>query len=143
MAFTGNQICTSFKKECLEAKHDFRSHTFYLALYGENATLNADTTDYTTTGEITDSGYTAGGYALTVVAPTSGSGRAWADFADLTISEALSARGALIYNSTTEGGTGTTEAVCVLDFGRTVTSTTQFKVVFPTADPFNAIILIK
>lgn len=143
MAFRGNARCTSFKREILEAKHDFRSHTFKLALYGESADLDATTTDYTTDGEISDAGYTAGGYDLTVVAPVEGNERAWASFEDLTIPLALSARGALIYNSTTEGGSGTTEAVCVLDFGRTRTSTTQFKVKFPSADYLNAIVLIK
>ena len=143
MAFTGNYKCTSFKRELLEAKHDFRSHTFKLALYNNTAELNASTTDYTTTGEINDAGYTAGGYDLTVVAPVSGNERAWADFEDLIIPIALSARGALIYNSTTEGGSGTTEAVCVLDFGSVKTSTSQFTVTFPTADHLNAIVLIK
>lgn len=143
MSFKGNHRCTSFKRELLEAKHDFRSHTFKLALYDNTAELDASTTDYTTDGEITDAGYTAGGYALTAIAPVEGNLRAWADFEDLTISLALSARGALIYNSTTEGGAGTTEAVSVLDFGSLKTSTTQFKVTFPSADYLNAIVLIK
>ena len=143
MAFKGNKQCTSFKRELLEAKHDFRSHTFKLALYDNTAELDATTTDYTTEGEITDSGYTAGGYDLTAIAPVQGNQRAWADFEDLIIPLALSARGALIYNSTTEGGSGTTEAVCVLDFGSTKTSSTEFKITFPSADYLNAIVLIK
>lgn len=143
MSFKGNKRCTSFKRELLEAKHDFRSHTFKLALYNETANLDATTTDYTTEGEISDAGYPPGGYDLTVIAPVEGNERAWADFDDLIIPNALSARGALIYNSTTEGGSGTTEAVSVLDFGRTQTSKTEFKVLFPSADYLNAIVLIK
>jgi len=143
MAFKGNYLCTSFKRELLEAKHDFRSHTFKLALYDNTASLDDTTTNYSATGEISAAGYSAGGVVLTAVAPTTGSKRAWTDFEDVSIAAALSARGALIYNTTTFGGSGTTEAVCVLDFGTLITSITNFQVTFPTADYLNAIVLIK
>lgn len=144
MAFKGNYRVTSFKRELLEAQHDFRSHTFKLALYTNAANLDQTTTDYTSAGEIAASGgYVAGGVPLTVIAPVEGNGRAWSDFADLTISGAHTARGALIYNATAGGGSGTTNAVCVLDFGRDITSVNEFKVKFPTADWLNAIVLIK
>ncbi len=145
MAFTGNYLCTSFKKELLTAQHDFSSHTFKLALYTEDATLNADTTDYSATNEVSGTGYSAGGITLTAVTPTSGGGRAWTDFNDETLSTAtITARGGLIYNTTAGGGVGTTNAVAVLDFGRNIIKTAQdFVVTFPTADAINAIILIR
>ena len=144
MAFTGNYICTSFKQELLEGKHDFSSHTFKIALFDENATLNASTTDYSVTNEVSGSGYSAGGVTLTAVAPTTSGTTAICDFQDVTISSAtITARGALVYNSTTSGGANTTEAVMVLDFGsnKSVTAA-DFVVTFPTADAINAIIRI-
>lgn len=144
MSFKGNKTCTSYKLGLLKAQHDFDNHTFKIALYDDTATLDATTTDYTTTGEIAATGgYTTGGITLVNNGTASGNERAWADFEDVIISGALSARGALIYNTTTAGGSGTTDAVKVLDFGSTKTSTTEFKIRFPTADYLNAIVLIK
>lgn len=143
MAFSGNFLCTSFKQELLTATHDFTASTgdtFKLALYDNTATLDASTTAYTTSGEISGTGYTAGGGTLTNVTPTTGSTTAFTDFADLTFSSAtITARGALIYNDTATGD----PAVAVLDFGEDKTSTSgDFTVVFPTADASNAIIRI-
>ena len=144
MPFKGNHRCTSFKLGQLRALHDFDNHTFKLALYTDAANLDAETTDYTSDGEIPASGgYTAGGVALTLAGTFSGNKRAWADFEDLIISGAHTARGALIYNTTAGGGSGTTDAVCVLDFGRDVTSVNQFEIKFPTPDWLNAIVLNK
>lgn len=147
MAFTGNFMCTSFKQEVLQAQHDFTAstgHTFKLALYDNNASFTAATTDYTVTNEISGTGYSAGGGTLTNVTPTTSGTTAFADFDDLTFSSAtITARGALIYNTTTGGGSGTTETVVVLDFGADKTSTAgDFTIVFPTADASNAIIRI-
>jgi hypothetical protein len=147
MAFTGNFMCTSFKQELLEGKHNFTNgtgHTFKLALYTSSATLNAATTDYTATNEVSATGYSAGGAALTNVTPTSSGTTGLTDFADLTFSSStITARGALIYNSTAGGGSGTTESVLVLDFGSDQTSSSgDFTIVFPTADASNAIIRI-
>jgi hypothetical protein len=138
---------TSFKKELLEAKHDFNAssgHTFKIALYTSSATLGASTTDYSTSNEIVGVGYTAGGNTLTNIDPTSSGTTAFTDFADTTWSSAtITANGALIYNSTTDGGTGTTNAVAVLAFGGDKTSTNgDFVIQFPTADATNAIIRI-
>jgi hypothetical protein len=139
-------MCTSFKQQLLEGKHNFRSggHTFNLALFTSSATLDATTTDYSTSNEASGSGYSAGGSALTNVNPTTSGTTAFTDFADLTFSTAtITARGALVYNTTTEGGSGTTDAVIVLDFGADKTSTSgDFTVQFPTADASNAIIRI-
>lgn len=144
MAFSGNYVCTSYKRELLEMKHDFRSHTFKIALYDSTATLNASTTDYSATNEVTGTGYSAGGIALTAVAPVESGTGALADFNDATFSTVtLTARGALVYNTTTEGGAGTTNAVFVLDFGRDITRTAaDFVVQMPTADILNAIVRI-
>lgn len=140
-------MCTSFKKELLEGKHDFNAtggHTFKIALFTSSATLGAATTDYTVSDEIVGVGYTAGGNTLTNIDPTTSSTTAFTDFADTTWSSAtITANGALIYNSTTDGGSATTNAVCALAFGGDKTSTNgDFVIQFPTADASNAIIRI-
>jgi hypothetical protein len=145
MAIT-QAMCTSFKQELLEGQHDFRTtgHTFFMALYTSSATLDATTTDYSATNEVSGTGYTAAGQQLTQVNPTTSGTTAFTDFADETWTTAtITARGAIIYNTTTGGGTGTTDAICVLDFGGDKTSTAgDFTVQFPTADASNAIIRI-
>jgi len=143
MAFTGNFMCTSFKKELMTATHDFTAstgNTFKLALYDNNASFTAATTAYTATNEVSGTGYSAGGGTLTNVTPTTSGTTAFADFADLTFSTAtITARGALIYNDTATGD----PSVVVLDFGADKTSTAgDFTIVFPTADASNAIIRI-
>lgn len=141
-------MCTSFKVELLNGIHAFgttvvrgatTADTFYLALYTSSATLDATTTAYTATNEVSGTGYSAGGQALTTVAPTSSGTTAFLDFDDETWTTAtITARGALIYNSTQSN-----KAVAVLDFGGDKTSTAgDFTVVFPTADASNAIIRI-
>ncbi len=146
MAIT-QAMCTSFKQELLQAQHDFTAstgHSFKLALYTSSATLGATTTDYSVTNEVSGTGYSAGGGALTNVTPTTSGTTAFTDFADLTFSTAtITANGALIYNTTTGGGSGTTESVVVLAFGGDKTSTAgDFTIQFPTADASNAIIRI-
>lgn len=135
MAFTGNYTCNTFKSGLLDGTFDFgvgTTNVFKIALYTNAATLNEDTTAYTTSGEVVASGYTAGGEVLTPTLSISG-GIAFLDFADVTWSAALTARGALIYKV---GG----PAVCVLDFGADRISTTQFKVEFPANTNTSAII---
>ena len=147
MAFSGNFMCTSFKQELLTGSHDFTNGNdqFKLALYDNNASFTAATTAYTTSNEVSASGsYSAGGGTLTNVTPTTSGTTAFTDFADLTFTSAtITARGALIYNTQTAGGSGTTDTVVVLDFGSNKSSTSgDFQVVFPTADASNAIIRI-
>ena len=147
MAFSGNYMCTSFKQGLLQAQHNFTAstgHTFKLAMYDNNASFDASTTDYTVTNEVSGTGYSAGGGTLTNVTPTTSGTTALTDFADLTFSSStITARGALIYNTTTGGGTGTTDSVVVLDFGSDKSSSAgDFTIVFPTADASNAIIRI-
>jgi hypothetical protein len=146
MAIT-SAVCTSFKKELLERKHDFNAtsaHTFKIALFTSAATLGASTTNYTTTNEVVGTGYTAGGVTLTNIDPTSSGTTAFIDFNDATWTSAtITAAGALIYNTTTDGGSATTNAVAVISFGGDKTSTNgDFVVQFPTADATNAIVRI-
>jgi hypothetical protein len=136
-------MCTSFKQELLEAKHNFLAsggNSFKLALYTSSATLGAATTAYSATNEASGTNYSAGGAALTNINPTSSGTTGFTDFADLTFSNAtITANGALIYNDTASGD----PAVCSLAFGGDKTSTAgDFTIQFPTADASNAIIRI-
>jgi len=140
-------MCTSFKQELLTGKHDFTNgqDQFKIALYDNSASFNASTTAYTSSNEVSNSGsYSAGGGTLTNVTPTTSGTTALTDFDDITFTSAtITARGALIYNSQTGGGSGTTDTVVVLDFGSNKTSTSgDFQIVFPTPDASNAIIRI-
>ena len=135
-------LCTSFKQEILVGTHNFTAtsgNTFKLALYTSSATLTASTTAYTTSNEVSGTGYTAAGAALTSVTPPTSSTTAFCDFADLTFSSStITANGALIYNDTQSD-----KAVCSLAFGGDKTSTAgDFTIQFPTADASNAIIRI-
>lgn len=140
MAIT-QAICSSFKVELLTATHNFTNgaHAFKIALYTSSATLNASTTAYSATNEVSGSGYTAGGAALTNVTPTLSSSTAVCDFADVTLTTAtITARGALIYNTSASN-----KAVAVYDFGSDKTATAaDFTLVFPAADASNAVIRI-
>lgn len=142
MAIT-NAMCTSFKAELMQALHNFTAstgNTFKLALYTSSATLGASTTAYSSTNEVPASGsYSAGGGTLTNITPTTSGTTGFTDFADLTFTSAtITARGALIYNSTNSN-----RAVCALDFGADKTSTTgNFVIIFPTDNASNAIIRI-
>ena len=122
---------TSFKVELPQAVHNLLVDDIYIALYTANASLGPDTTEYTTTGEVVATGYTAGGQKL--LSPTIGSSgyTAYVDFANPSWSAAITARGALIYNASKSN-----KSIAVLDFGADKTSTTLFTVTFPanTAD---------
>ena len=135
-------MCTSFKQELLVGTHNFTAtsgNSFKLALYTSSASLGASTTAYTTSNEVSGTGYTAAGAALTSVTPTTSGTTAFGGFADLTFSSStITANGALIYNDTQSD-----KAVCVLAFGGDKTSTAgDFTIQFPTADASNAIIRI-
>jgi len=147
MAIT-SAICSSFKQELLQGKHDFDSsggHTFKIALFTSSASLDATTTDYSTSNEITNtsgSAYSAGGATLTNGGVSLSSTTAFTDFDDVSYTSAsFTANGALIYNTTTDGGSGTTDAVAVIAFGSDKTATNgTFTIQFPAADASNAII---
>ena len=143
MAFTGNFMCTSFKKELMEAKHNFLNsggNTFKIALYTNSASFTAATTAYTTSNEVTGTGYTAAGNTLTRVDPTTSSTTAYTDFADTTwTSSTITARGALVFNDSASGD----PSVIVLDFSSDKSSSAgDFTIAFPAADASNAIIRI-
>ena len=150
MAIT-TAMCTSFKKELLEAVHNFKNSggaTFKIALYAissggkssTTATLGAASTAFTTTGEVASSGsYTTGGGSLTRVDPSSSGTTGFTDFSDFSFTTAtITARGALIYNSSDSN-----KSVCALDFGGNKTSTAgTFTIAFPAAAASTAIIRI-
>jgi hypothetical protein len=148
MPFSGNYMCTSFKDELLEGVHDFRASggdVFKLAMYTNSASFTAATTAYTATNEVPSSGtYTAGGGTLTKISPTTSGTTAFTDFEDLSFTSAtITARGALIYNST-PAHTYTNPTVVVLDFGGDKTSTSgTFTIQFPPATASDAIIRIQ
>lgn len=148
MAIT-QAMCTSFKAELLEADHNFGvgGSTFNIALYNSDAILDANTTAYTSTNEASGTNYAAGGIALTNVGVgatpiNANTGTGFTDFNDATFTNVnVTARGALIYNTTST--INTNAAVCVLDFGSNKTATDgDFVVIFPTNDASNAIIRI-
>jgi hypothetical protein len=139
-------FCTSFKKQILEGVHDFRTvggDTFKIALYTEAATLNSTTAAYTTTGEISGGGYTAGGLALTNIGPTEYNLAGVCSFQTATwLSATFSARGAVIYN-TTPAHSYTNPACLVLDFGTTRFAVNNvFQVQFPQITDLSAIVRI-
>ena len=149
MAITTNAICNSFKKELLEATHNFSNpggNSFKLALYGTPATLGKSTTSFTTGGQVTSpsGGYSSGGKALVNAGTSLATNTAITDFADLSfVGVTLTARGALIYNTTTAGGSSTTDAVAVLDFGGDKTATSgTFTIQFPAFTTSAAILRI-
>ena len=155
MAFSGNALCNSFKQELLEGVHNFTGsgNTFKLAMYtnsqagndnlgGSSSTMDATVTAYSSSAsnEVSSSGYSAGGGALTNVAPSlKSTSTATTQFSTLTFSGVtLTARGALIYNDTNSD-----KAVCVLDFGANKSASSgAFTINFPTNDASNALIRI-
>ena len=144
MPFTGNYVTNTYKNGLNTGTFNLGTGTtqvFKIALYTNSASLDYSTTAYTTTGEVTDAGYTAGGSTLTISqVPTVGSSgtTSYYSFSNVSWSGAITARGALIYLS----NGGTNPAMIVLDFGSDKTSTTTFSVQFPAATNTTAIIRI-
>lgn len=156
MAIT-QAMCTSFKAELMLCVHDFRNtggDTFKLAMYTSSATIDANTTAYSSTNEVIGTNYTAGGGTLvnggvTASNTSASAGTGYTTFSNLTFTNAtVTARGALIYNTTpsangTANTTLTNAAVAVLDFGSDKTSTAgDFTIIFPTASNTTAILRI-
>jgi len=143
-------VCNTFKRDLLKGFHDFASggSTFKIALFTSSASLGATTEDYSTSNETTNasgSAYVAGGQALTgqsVTGSTSAS-TAYVDWSNNPqwTSASFTARGAMIYNTTTDGGSGTTDAVCILNFTSDFTASNgTFTITFPANDTSNAIL---
>tara|TARA_B100000965_G_scaffold406866_1_gene450090 strand:- start:2377 stop:2877 length:501 start_codon:yes stop_codon:yes gene_type:complete len=165
MAFDGNNyMCTSFKKELLEAVHNFKlsgGSAFQIALYtnsaagnngfgGTSTDMDETITNYSANNEVANgNGYTTKGEPLTRIDPTTGQAAggspattAYTSFQSSSAvwqSSTITARGALIFNDTASNDA----AVIVLDFGSDKSSSSgDFKVVFPTAAAGSAIIRI-
>jgi hypothetical protein len=131
-------LTTSFKQEILLGVHDLETDTIKMALYLATADLNAATTVYTTTGETSGAGYTAGGNTLTGVTVLTSGTTAYVDFSNSSWDPAsFTARGALIYNAS-KGD----KAIAVLDFGGDKTTTAVFTVQMPANTATNALIRI-
>ena len=140
MAIT-QAVCTSFKQELLTGTHNFTAttgDTFKIALYTSSASLDASTTAFTTSNEISGTGYSSGGVELTNRTVSTSTTTAFFDADDPTwTSASFTARGALIYNSSNSN-----KAIAVLNFGGDFTvSSGTFRIVFPAAGA-NAIITI-
>lgn len=140
MAFTGNYSCNTLRLGLANGTINFASDTFYLALYTNSATLNAQTTAYDTAGEASGGSYVAGGQVVTatVSSGTNSAGQnvTYVDFSSPSWTGSITARGALIY---TPGDNG---AVCVLDFGSDKTSSVSFTVEMPDNSASSALIRI-
>jgi hypothetical protein len=126
----------------MNGTYNFTSGTFKIALYTNAATLNANTTAYTATGEASGGSYSAGGQTLVIsqtptVGPSGGT-TAYISFNNAAWTGSILARGALIYLY--DGSTN--PAVCVLDFGNDKTSNSTFTVQFPAITNTSAIIRI-
>jgi len=134
-------VCTSFKAEVARGMHNFTRTTgnvFKLALYTALAHLGADTAIYTTEGEASGTNYTAGGAVLTNITPVSANTTGYWSFDNITFSNVtLTCHGALIYNTTGN------RAVCVLNFGTSITKTASDLVItFPPMGSSDAILRI-
>tara|TARA_R110000823_G_C15732690_1_gene479943 strand:+ start:80 stop:517 length:438 start_codon:yes stop_codon:yes gene_type:complete len=144
MAIT-QAMCTSFKQALLDGEMDFSSNTaqtFKIALYTSSASLDAATAAYTTSNEVTGTGYSAGGNTLTISTNPTNGGSGTTVFLSFTnttwTSSTITARGALVYQSG-----GGNPSVAVLDFGADKSSSNgDFQIQFPTADATSAIIRI-
>ena len=146
MAFTGNFTTNTFKTGLLDGVFNFDTGTtqvYKIALYTNAATLNADTTAYTSTGEATGGNYSSGGQILTIsqiptIGNQTGIATTYLSFSNAAWTGSITARGALIYLA---NGT-TNPTVCVLDFGADKTSSSTFTVQFPAVTNTSAIIRI-
>jgi hypothetical protein len=125
---------TSFKKELYQGVHDLSTDTLKIALYTASADLNADTTVYTITGEVSATGYTAGGSVLTGVTIESSGSVAYVNFANVSWAATITARCALIYNASQSN-----KSIAVLDFGSDKTSS-AFTITMPTNSSTTALI---
>ena len=126
---------TSFKAQLYQGIHDLTTDVIKIALYTANASLNADTTVYSSVDEVVATGYTAGGQTMTGITVSTSDYTAYVGFDNVSWTAALTARCALIYNST-QGN----KSVAVLDFGSDKTSTTTFLITMPANTSTTALI---
>ena len=142
----------SFKEQLLGGYHSFNASgdtpagsAFKIALYTSSADLTTTTTVYVTSGEVASGGgYTTAGEALTNTGVAKSTVTSYTDFSHVSwTSASFTARGCMIYNSSTISGLTANSTVCTIDFGgdKTVSSGT-FTIQFPANDSSNAIIRI-
>lgn len=138
MAIT-QALCVAFKEDLMSPGANLEANTLKLALYTNAATLNENTTAYTTSQEVSGTGYSAGGATLTNVAVTTDGNVAIFDADNVAFANStITAQAALIYNNSNSNS-----AICVLDFGSDKSSTNgTFEIQFPTPDANNALIRI-
>ena len=108
-------LTNSFKQEMLQAGQNLATDTLKMALYTAFSDIGPLTTVYTTTNEITGTGYTAGGVVITgaTLSTDTQTGTVYVNFNNVSWPGAnFTARGALIYNVTRSN-----KSVAVLDFG--------------------------
>ena len=137
MAFTGNYSCNTLRSGLINGTINFATDTFYLALYTNAATLDQNTTAYTTADESSGGNYVAGGQVVTATVGTalaSSGSIVFINFSSPVWTGVITARGALIYKAGDNG------AVCVLDFGSNKTSTNSFPVTMPANTSTSALI---
>jgi hypothetical protein len=127
---------TSFKAQLYQGIHDLTTDVIKIALYTASADLNENTTVYSSTNEIANTGtYVAGGAQLTPITVSSSGYTAYVGFPNISWTGAITARCALIYN-VTQGN----KSVAVLDFGSDKTSTTTFTITMPVNGPTTSLI---
>jgi len=133
-------LTSSFKYQLLLGVHDFSVDTIKIALYTSSASLDANTTVYTTSNETSGTGYTAGGVTATNVTVTLSNGVAFVDFDDPTWAGAtFTTQGALIYNASKAN-----KSVGVMNFGLIQSMTNQgFQILMPAASSDSALIRIQ
>ena len=137
MSFTGNYSCNTLRSGLITGAIDFNTDTFYLALYTNDATLNQNTTEYTSTGEASGGDYDPGGKEVTATIgsqDSSNGSTVYINFSSPSWSGQITARGALIYK------VGANGAICVLDFGSDKISNTTFTVQMPADGPTSSLI---
>jgi len=118
---------TSFKAQLYQGIHDLTTDVIKIALYTASADLNENTTVYSATNEIANTGtYVAGGAQLTPITVSSSGYTAYVGFPNISWTGAITARCALIYNST-QGN----KSIAVLDFGSDKTSAVTFTITMP------------
>jgi hypothetical protein len=125
---------TSFKAELYQGIHDLLTDQIKIALYTAEANLNDTTTAYSSTNEVSGTGYTAGGVVMTGVTINTSGYTVYVNFNDVVFNASVTARCALIYNAT-QGN----KSVAVLDFGSDKTST-NFTITMPANTVTSALI---
>lgn len=131
-------LTTSFKQEILLGEHNLETDNLFIALYTALASLDENTTVYTTDSEITGIGYVAGGQQLQNVTVSKQGFIAYVNFDNPVWNPAsFTARGALIYNASVGN-----KAIAVLDFGSDKKATNTFTIDVPPDTATDAVIRI-